>query len=160
MDAGYGQALYYPYIHIADENWLKVASLYYDTLNRIVPYGYVTADSPFVEELDAKTHFIRNLTPSQELAEIQYSFLDFAKQHLATSEKRAAVWQKLNGQLSPFIAVVHSNKFENATLYELVDLGLAKEPEDWNEEWHTLDPLTATLYMTFLANSMARRRGL
>jgi hypothetical protein len=58
------------------------------------------------------------------------------------------------------IAVIHSNKFENALLSELVELGLATKPEDWSEEWHTLDPLTAILYMTFLAERMKQHKGL
>jgi hypothetical protein len=137
-----------------------VAALYYDCLSRIVPHGYVPNDNEFVTALNAKTHFIRNAYPGEEVIEIQYDFLDFAKEHLADAAKRAAIWETLDGHLPPIIAVIHQNKFESALLYELCELGLAKTPDDWNEEWHTLDPLTAALYMTFLADRMAQRRGL
>ena len=50
--------------------------------------------------------------------------------------------------------------FGSSVLAGSIDLGLAKTPEDLNQEWYTLDPLTAVLYMTFLANRMAERRGL
>jgi hypothetical protein len=160
MNAGYGQALYYPYIHLGDEHWLKVAALYYESLARIVPYGYPTADSAFVKALDAKTAFIKNITPRQEIMEIQDGFLAFAREHLASPEARETVWSKLDGQLPPVIAVLHRNKFEAAVLGELIELGLASEPNDWDAEWYPLDPLTAVLYMTFLANRVAERRGL
>jgi hypothetical protein len=160
MDAGYGQALYYPYIHLADESWLKVAALYYDNLGRIVPYGYATNDSPFVTALNSATPFIRNLTPLQEIFEIQDDFLAFAKEHLANPEKRRVIWETLGGHLPPIIAVLHRDKFEIALLGELIELGLATTPKDLDQEFYTLDPLTAVLYMTFLANRMAERRGL
>jgi hypothetical protein len=160
MNAGYGQALYYPYIHLADENWLKVAALYYDSLGRIVPYGYGPNDSAFVNALNARTPFIKNITPRQEVGEIQDAFLEFARENLASPEKRGAIWQKLDGQLPPIVAVLHQDKLGGALLVELIALGLAMPPKDWNAEWYTLDPLTAALYMTFLADRMAERRGL
>ncbi len=33
----FGTALYYPYIHVQNENWLKCALLYWDRIRRIVP---------------------------------------------------------------------------------------------------------------------------
>lgn len=38
-------ALYFPYIHIRDDNWLKAASLYWPSVHRIVPQGYPKHDS-------------------------------------------------------------------------------------------------------------------
>jgi hypothetical protein len=35
-----GVALYYPYIHVRDERWLKMALLYWDRIRRIVPHGF------------------------------------------------------------------------------------------------------------------------
>jgi hypothetical protein len=32
--------LYYPFIHFRDESWLKLTSLYWDRMGRIVPEGY------------------------------------------------------------------------------------------------------------------------
>src|SRR5262249_21804106 len=37
LPVNYGKALYYPYIHVRDENWLKAALLYWDGLRRIIP---------------------------------------------------------------------------------------------------------------------------
>src|SRR4051794_11430979 len=38
-------ALYFPYIHIRDDNWLKAAALYWPTVRRIVPHDYPKHDS-------------------------------------------------------------------------------------------------------------------
>src|SRR5688500_9758954 len=38
------EALYYPFIHFRDEQWIKAMSLYWDGFSRIVPRGYRTHD--------------------------------------------------------------------------------------------------------------------
>ena len=37
--------LYYPFIHFRDESWLKLTSLYWDRMGRIVPEGYGLRDN-------------------------------------------------------------------------------------------------------------------
>ena len=43
--------LYYPSIHFKDENWVKRALLYWDSVYRIVPVGGRLFDSDFIKEL-------------------------------------------------------------------------------------------------------------
>src|SRR5262245_19398979 len=43
-------ALYYPYIHITDVDWLKAALLSFPRVKRMVPPGYVPVDSPEINE--------------------------------------------------------------------------------------------------------------
>jgi len=160
MDAGYGQALYFPYIHFADEDWLKTAALYYDSISRIVPYGYDPRDSEFVTKLRTEGQFIRDLHPLDEKLFIQDDFLLFAEECLADKSRRDELLSSLGSPLKPTVAVVHDNKFEVGVLYRLSELGLAQGPVDPNEEWHTMDPLTGAMYMTLLANRMAEVRGL
>lgn len=38
--------LYFPYIHVRDDNWLKTAALYWPTVRRLVPHRHQTRDSP------------------------------------------------------------------------------------------------------------------
>jgi hypothetical protein len=38
--------LYFPYIHVRDDNWLKTAALYWPTVRRLVPDRHQTRDSP------------------------------------------------------------------------------------------------------------------
>jgi hypothetical protein len=43
-------ALYYPFIHITDVNWLKATLLCFPGVRRMVPHDYVTSDSDEVRE--------------------------------------------------------------------------------------------------------------
>lgn len=38
-------ALYFPYVHIRDDEWLKAAALYWPSVRRLVPHGYAKRDS-------------------------------------------------------------------------------------------------------------------
>jgi hypothetical protein len=42
-------ALYYPYIHIRSENWLKSALLAFQKVHRIVPYVFTLADDEIIQ---------------------------------------------------------------------------------------------------------------
>ena len=37
--------LYYPFVHIRDDDWLKLAALYWPEVRRLVPSGYPKRDS-------------------------------------------------------------------------------------------------------------------
>ena len=43
-------ALYYPYIHIRDVNWLKATLLMFSQVRRMVPATFTPSDTPAVEE--------------------------------------------------------------------------------------------------------------
>jgi hypothetical protein len=43
-------ALYYPFIHITDVNWLKATLLCFPGVRRMVPHSYVPTDSYAVRE--------------------------------------------------------------------------------------------------------------
>jgi hypothetical protein len=58
----YGFALYYPYIHFHDVNWIKTAVLYYDGLKRIVPENFAKHDNKIVKAL-YEANFIEHLDP-------------------------------------------------------------------------------------------------
>ena len=38
--------LYFPFIHVRDDEWLKTAALYWPSVRRLVPRGYSKHDSP------------------------------------------------------------------------------------------------------------------
>ena len=43
--------LYYPHIHVRDEDWLKSTLLYFPHVLRMVPPGLETRDTPFIRSL-------------------------------------------------------------------------------------------------------------
>ncbi len=58
----FGKALYFPYIHFQDENWLKYALLYWDGIKRIVPEDFFTRDSDSVKML-VDNGLVENVNP-------------------------------------------------------------------------------------------------
>jgi hypothetical protein len=56
--------LYYPFIHFRDESWLKLTSLYWDRMGRIVPEGYGLRDNDTVRQFK-DSGYIRNFHPGE-----------------------------------------------------------------------------------------------
>jgi hypothetical protein len=54
--------LYYPFIHFRDESWLKLTSLYWDRMGRIVPEGYGLRDNDTVRQFK-DSGYVRNSHP-------------------------------------------------------------------------------------------------
>jgi hypothetical protein len=162
-EIGFGHALYYPYIHLQDETWLKTAALYYDRLSRIVPDDFLTNDSEIVKQLDDEVGLISNLSPRHEALEIAHDFLKFAKEELSSKAKRKRILAKIGNKLpakSNFS--IHMDKMAMLLREELPKLGLAKKSifkRSSASEWFEFEPVTGALYMTHLANRMAERRG-
>ena len=69
------QGLYYPYFHVRDERWLKVAALYWPKIVRIVPESYPTRDSETVRALGA-SRFIARRPPGSSVQAIAPRFAD------------------------------------------------------------------------------------
>lgn len=58
----FGKALYFPYIHFQDKNWLKYALLYWDCVKRIVPRSYAPKDDDDIRILMDKG-MVENVDP-------------------------------------------------------------------------------------------------
>ena len=69
-------ALYFPYIHIRSDRWIKAAALYWPTLLRIVPPKYGVYDSRVVRILTEELGLIQNIFPT--------GAIEAAGDHLAT----------------------------------------------------------------------------
>src|SRR4026207_75452 len=54
--------LYHPFIHFRSDGWVKLASLYWDRMARIVPPGYPTEDSEVVQRFK-ESGFIKDFPP-------------------------------------------------------------------------------------------------
>jgi hypothetical protein len=72
--SNYGRALYYPYIEIRDDRWIKLAALYYDGLSRIVPHGVQPEDSETVRRSMKNRIFFEILIPNLMQILSQMSF--------------------------------------------------------------------------------------
>jgi hypothetical protein len=156
---GYGFALYYPYIHLQDENWLKVAALYYDGLRRIVPEDFRTQDSKTVKLLNDEFQFIKDLHPREEPRDIAEGFLRFAHEELHDADKRRNLSSKIGKLLPPESGFrIHGSKIADQLRAELPNIGLAKK-SDSREPWFDFEPVTGALYMTCLAKDGRETRA-
>jgi hypothetical protein len=77
--------LYYPFFHVRDERWIKVAALYWPKIVRIVPDQYRTRDSSTVRAL--ADDFIVRQPPGQSVEAIAPRFAELITNH--ASELRA-----------------------------------------------------------------------
>src|SRR5882762_5637745 len=67
--------LYYPYIHVRDEAWLKAAALYWPSLRRIVPWGYRKHDSPAALRL-VEARVLRDEDPRSILYSVGHDLVE------------------------------------------------------------------------------------
>jgi hypothetical protein len=56
--------LYFPFVHVRDDNWLKAVALYWPSVSRLVPDGYLKRDSPTARAL-ADAGVLRDREPGQ-----------------------------------------------------------------------------------------------
>jgi hypothetical protein len=87
-------AVYYPYIHIRDERWLKVAALYWPRMVRIVSPEYPTRNSQLVDTLSDELGFILNLPPDDAARHMADSFAAFIDGFGPTDLRRMRVKQE------------------------------------------------------------------
>ncbi|MCP4985131.1 MAG: hypothetical protein GY928_03385 [Colwellia sp.] len=163
-ESGFGHALYYPYIHIQNEKWLKTSALYYDKLSRIVPEQFVTHDNDIVKQLIEEEGFITDITPGIQVDDIAKDFLEFAKEKLAHKNNRKKIVAKIGKKIpSKSNYKIHMCKMGILLRRELPKLCLAKRLSrlsSHNSGWFHLEPVTGALYMAHLANKIAEERGL
>jgi hypothetical protein len=93
-------AVYYPYIHIRDERWLKVAALYWPRIVRIVSPDYPTRDSRLVELLISELGLIVDHPPDGAARDVVAPFEAFVEGLGPTALRRMRV-RKESGQLGP-----------------------------------------------------------
>jgi hypothetical protein len=86
--------LYYPYMRIRDENWLKASVLYWDSMRRFQPPGYPLVDSPTsIKLVDAG--FLRSVHPEYYSARVSAELMHFMRENIATLRDRFSVDEAL-----------------------------------------------------------------
>lgn len=68
--------LYYPYIHFRNEQWLKLAALYWPGISRVVPDGYRVQDSRTAAVLADELDFVVNVSPDRSATAVSGIFLE------------------------------------------------------------------------------------
>ena len=157
----YGRALYYPYIQLKNNLWLKTAALYYDGIDRIVPKGYDTRDNRTVKSLNDHFDFVHDIDPKAEAENIAHPFLNYLHKEFATSQQRNTLFKRLGITLAGQENFsIHMNKMGTPLREKLPLMGLAAPKDKNNNQQYEFDPATGAMYMTYLANHLASQRRL
>ncbi len=160
------QALYYPWIDIRDDAWLKTSALFWDMIQTIVPasierpYKGKTARE-FKDEgvliplrVDSEMEEIEGLSDDV----VRYLSSDEAANILLSTEKRKRAYlhpQKLPRSIR-HMSRLHPEKMAYEVRHMMRALGLGKQ----EGEWMRVDREFASFYMTLLATRLSDRLGI
>lgn len=160
------QALYYPWIDICDETWLKTALLYWDSVRTIVPESI---DAPYSTDIGRTLQDAGFLVPLrvhsgmdeiENLAADVLTYLESAEGVELLIAGRGGRRRDIHVEKLPYelgrLADIHPEKLP----YEIRDLlhGLAL-PSGRGQDWLRVDEKFANFYMTLLASRLSERVG-
>lgn len=159
------QALYYPWIDIRDEAWLKTSLLYWDSVRTIVPESI---DTPYSSETARGLQdagFLVPLRVHSRMEEIE-GLTDDALRYLNTSEGGELVVAGTEGRRHRIhldklaTSLVRVPMFKQKFGHEILHL-LSRwaSPSSRGSDWLQVDEGFALFYMTLLANRLAERVG-
>ena len=158
--SGLRPALYYPYIHIRSERWLKATLLCVPTVKRIVPVGYTPEDEPAITAYTTTTGPYGQLlqsvpTDTPAAGNAQGRLLDQLRENARTIRK------KYTRSRAPVVDSywIHEAKFTHALLEYLQEHYLAWPSAAGdavgNRTWCALHPTLGKAIMTTLGLSIA-----
>lgn len=158
-------ALYYPYIHVRSEEWLKATLLYVPVVKRLVPEGYEPEDEPRI------TPYVTLKGPYGELLQTVPAYTvaaDMAQQELLQKIKGRIdrIKKKYCRSNAPRVDKywIHDAKFSGLLLRYLEHETLAWKSTDPNasghRNWYALHPTLGKAVMTCIGLSTARERKL
>lgn len=139
--------LYFPGIEFASPSWVKAALLIWDRVYRIVPEDYDPQDSATVREAVGAGLIHNIVLEADDLKSTYNEFQGFLKQ---LSFMPAGLESQAPSH------AVKKNKID-ARLYPILDTLVTRQIGD---DWFHLPVEVARGYMFFLAQNVARRRGL
>ncbi|WP_306590544.1 DUF6236 family protein [Geothrix sp. 21YS21S-4] len=160
------QALFYPWIDIQDDAWLKTALLYWDSVRTIVPES---VDAPYSTDTGRalqEAEFLIPLRVQSGMGEIE-ELVEDVLAYLATAEsaelfiaERSGRRYDLHVEKLPYqlgrLADIHSEKLPYEIRHMLRDL---TESSNRGGDWLRVDERLANFYMTLLATRLSERVG-
>jgi hypothetical protein len=164
-------ALYYPYIHIRDQNWLKATLLTFRQVKRMVPREFVLRDYALVKDYLELEGPVGPLLDSANLysPRVQTAYARLAKlvetngEYLQTKYSKAVTAAEfLSG---PKAFQIHRYKIVDPHLFELLDkhklfwYSREQTEADW-EDWITVNPKVGAAIMSTLALAVGVEEGL
>lgn len=161
VDALERPALYYPYIHIRSENWLKATLLCMPVVKRIVPESYTPEDDHKILKFTAISGPAGVLL--QSVPSFSHAAYEAQERLLANlREHRDQIKRRFDRDHAPFRdkCWVHDAKFTYRLLEFLLRNKLAWPSEHssayGHRNWYALHPILGSAIMTTLGLSIAR----
>lgn len=156
-------ALYYPYIHVRSEHWLKATLLCVPVVKRIVPDSYLPEDDPrilkYVETIGPYGPLLQAVPAmSEEADKAQHWLLTKLREHAHEIQQR---YDRAHAPI-PDEYWIHDAKFNQALLQHLLDHDLAWPSSHsrpyGHRSWYALHPVLGSAVMTTLGLSIAREQ--
>jgi hypothetical protein len=162
----FSTALYYPWIDIRDESWLKTAFLYWETVRTIVPEPMAQPYSSSVARALQETgsliplHVHSDMEEIQSLAKDAIAYFETTEggEFLAPYSQRRGPRRHLEKQryISRALTELHPAKLAWQMQHLLRRLGVISGRRN---EWLEVDEAFAAYYMTLLATRLSERIG-
>lgn len=151
----FSRAIYYPYILIPDNLWLRRVILYWDRICPIVPWT--------LQEDIPPNHVSRELEAAGVLEFIQPEQYLGWREGVSLSEEFSDIvsskrFQKALGpkKRRSYSSRIHSDKFTGGLLSDIKSLDLYVQSKN-SGGWLLFEEKTASLYMGLLASSLAKQ---
>lgn len=160
----FSQAIYYPFIDITDDAWLKTSLLYWDSVRTIVPQSIEAPYSSRTAQVLQDTGFLLPLRVHSDMEEIE-ELVPEVLAHLSSPDGMAL----MAGDVAGATHDIHIQKLPGTMrrLYEIHPDKLPYEiheilerigsPSRRGKKWLQVDEGFALFYMTLLANQLAER---
>jgi len=158
------KALYYPWIEVRDERWLRSACLYWDKIHTIVP---ASISNPYSKKVSRELEDAGVLEPLRvnsrqpeiaTLASDVLTFLDSQEAAELLVGRTPGTSRRIHLDKMPHalrgLSRLHNEKFSWEIRDRLSELCRS------DGEWFEMNDVFADYYMTLLANKLAERKGL
>ncbi|MFI0220443.1 DUF6236 family protein [Streptomyces lydicus] len=176
-------ALYYPWMHFQDTDWLKLSLLSWERIVRLRPRTVGDRDSEVVREIRGESDLLQEITPSRhDLETVADAFFELLGHedlvwelnalHLGAADLTLGVSEDLFPPLSqrmtetghhPALLWIYcggtGTKMSYLLRHQLIEAGLAVQV-DRRDPWIGLQPRLGTVYLTALADTVARHNAL
>ncbi|WP_030273039.1 DUF6236 family protein [Streptomyces sp. NRRL B-24484] len=165
--------LYYPYVHLRDEQWAKAAALYWKRLARVVPEGFPVRDGHLLKELQ-QAEFLVNVDPAAAAAAVAPAFIAAVEENAEALRVRYGTEHRRFRAGNPAepgrsrachiddLAGLYPQEVPQELTAVLRAAGLARRGGRYRENgremfWLVIDPALAWAYKCALTEELARR---
>jgi hypothetical protein len=163
-------ALYYPYIHVHDVNWLKSTLLCFPSIHRIlpdvyVPDGFTESDSEEIKQfcrtkgargaLLQPCKSVHSYAPANAANELQRK-IESRREFFVNTYSRSKTKEQFGNEANRF--KLHDSKVSYYLIHYMEENDLAWRDED--RQWIIVHPKLGTAIMSTIALAIAQNDGL